>query len=87
MSISGAHFVCGQRGYLDKIKCVTDCYIRKLSTATGSFVPESPPQKNVFLNIVPGPQKRILFSDIPHFRENYVVLQLTGNKHGILPPI
>ena len=86
-SITGAHFVCGQCRYLDKIICVTDCYIRKLSTATGSFVPESPLQKNVFLNIVPDPQERILFSDIPYFRDNYFVFQLSGNKRGILPPI
>ena len=79
--------MCGQCRYLHKIICVTDCYIRKLSTATGSFVPESPLQKNVFLNIVPDPQERILFSDIPYFRDNYFVFQLSGNKRGILPPI
>ena len=36
---------------------------------------------------MPDPQERILFSDIPYFRDNYFVFQLSGNKRGILPPI
>ena len=47
----------------------------------------NPPQKNVPLNIVPDPQEPILFSDMPYFRDNYLFFQLSGNKHGILPPI